>query len=165
MSKVGGDHESKRTYLRDGRNPLPSSEAVSKVMSANKGKGTGPEVTLRRALWQRGIRGYRVNHRGLPGRPDLAFTKWHLAVMVHGCFWHRCPRCDLPLPRSNTDFWRAKFERNVARDLRDMEKLRSVGWRTMVVWECEIREDLGAVVDRIAEALKVEDEYGHEVIR
>jgi DNA mismatch endonuclease (patch repair protein) len=142
-----------RRYLRDGRAPIPEKEATSRVMSANRGSDTGLEVTLRKALWSKGVRGYRTNLRGLPGRPDIAFTKHHLAIFVHGCFWHRCPMCQTSTPKTHTKFWSEKFEKNKARDARNLEELRTMGWRTMVIWECEVKDDLKAIVARIERAL------------
>ena len=80
------------------------------MMRANRAKNTTPELVLRRELSQRGLRGYRLHRKGVPGRPDLSFGPQRLAIFVNGCYWHRCPRCQLPLPRTHTDFWRAKFE-------------------------------------------------------
>lgn len=143
-----------RTYLRDGRAPIPSSETTSRVMSANRGKDTGPEIALRKALWKRGVRGYRIHLNGLPGRPDLVFLKKRLAIMVNGCFWHRCSHCLLSVPKTNTEFWESKFNRNVERDARVIEELNAQGWISMVVWECEVRDDVDGVVQRIMNALE-----------
>jgi len=141
-------------YQRDGRAPLPETENTSKVMSANRGKDTGPEISLRRALWARGLRGYRVHPKGLPGKPDIVFPRYRLAILVNGCFWHRCPNCKPSAPRSHTDFWNEKFARNMERDSRVLRDLHDMGWRTIVVWECSIRSDVHEVVKRI------EDEIG-----
>lgn len=140
-------------YLRDGRAPVPKKESTSRVMSANRGRATGPEVALRQALRRAGVSGFRVNQKGLPGRPDLAFTRARVAVFVHGCFWHRCPYCRLPLPKSHTAFWSAKFERNRARDIAKGAGLREAGWRVVVVWECQVRRDIGKVVARVERAI------------
>lgn len=142
-----------RKYLRDGRAPLPASETTSRVMSANRGKGTSVEIILRKALWHNGVRGYRTNMKGLPGRPDIVFTKQRLAIFVNGCFWHRCPRCNPSTPRTHAEFWNEKFEKNRARDLKKLEELDLLGWRTLIVWECEVRSDLDGVVRRIDEEL------------
>lgn len=143
-----------REYLRDGRAPVPEKEVTSRVMSANRGRDTVLEVTLRKALWNAGIRGYRTNLKGLPGRPDIVFTKHRLAIFVHGCFWHRCPMCQATAPKTHTKFWAEKFERNKARDARNLEELGALGWRTLVIWECEVRGDLRGVVARIKRTLE-----------
>jgi DNA mismatch endonuclease (patch repair protein) len=85
-------------------------------MRSNKGKNTSPEISMRKALRDNGASGYRL-HWKVPGKPDIAYPGRKIAIFVNGCFWHRCPRCDLPLPKSNTGFWTGKFERNVARDV------------------------------------------------
>lgn len=141
-------------YLRDGRAPVPEAERTSKVMSANRGKDTGPEVLLRKALWAKGVRGYRVHLKGLPGKPDIVFSRSKLAIFVNGCFWHRCPNCNPSIPKSHTTFWNDKFERNIERDARVIRKMHDMGWRTIVVWECSIRSDIYKVVKMI------EDEIG-----
>ncbi|HEV2520009.1 MAG TPA: very short patch repair endonuclease [Thermoplasmata archaeon] len=131
-----------RSYLRDGRAPLPARETTSRVMSANRGKDTTPELALRRELGRLGIRGYRLHQSSLAGRPDLSFGRKRVAVFVHGCFWHRCPRCDLPLPKTHTAWWQAKFARNRARDEAKERHLAKDGWRVLILWECQIREDV-----------------------
>jgi DNA mismatch endonuclease (patch repair protein) len=120
-------------------------------MKANRATETSPEVALRRALRRTGLPGYRKNWRGVPGRPDIAYPGRRVAVFVHGCFWHRCPRCDLPLPRTNADFWRRKFERNRERDRRKVRRLEDTGWRVFVFWECEVNEDAGACARTVVE--------------
>lgn len=125
---------------RDRRNPPASSAAVARSMSANRASRTGPERTLARALWHAGFRGYRLNWKGAPGRPDIAFPGRRVAIFVHGCFWHRCPTCRLPLPKSNREFWKEKFRANRARDRRKSKLLRNEGWKVHEVWECWIQE-------------------------
>lgn len=139
----------KRNYLRDGRSPIPKSETISRVMSANKATNTVPEVTLRKALWNSGLRGYRLHPKTIPGRPDIVYSKKRLAIFVHGCFWHRCPTCNNPLPKSNTEFWKAKFEKNVERDKRKKLILEEENWQVLIVWECEIKEKIGEVLAKI----------------
>ncbi len=140
-------------YIRDGRAPIPERESTSRVMSANRAKNTKPEVTLRRALWAQGLRGYRLHLKTVPGRPDLAFPVKRLAVFVHGCFWHRCSICKPSTPKSNIDFWRNKFDRNIERDERKARDLIEAGWKVLVIWECEIKQNLTEVVKRIEYAL------------
>lgn len=150
---MGAPNRKNKGYLRDGRAPLPASETTSKVMSANRGKGTSIEMTLRKALWRKGVRGYRVNMKCLPGRPDIVFTRRKLAIFVNGCFWHRCPLCKPSIPKAHVGFWNEKFERNKARDLKNLEDLSLLGWRTLSIWECEINSDLEGVVQRIEDTL------------
>ncbi|GAB3826398.1 hypothetical protein GCM10028895_37350 [Pontibacter rugosus] len=98
--------------------PLTAQEKISRYMRGNKGKNTKPELTLRRALWQAGLRGYRVHWPKAPGKPDICFPGRRLAVFVHGCFWHRCPYCQPSFPKTNLLFWQDKFDKNQARDAR-----------------------------------------------
>lgn len=134
-------------------NPTPSSEVTTKVMKANKGKNTGPEIRLRSLLRTHGYPGYRIGWKGVPGHPDICYPGRKVAIFVNGCFWHRCPSCNLPLPKTNTEFWKEKFERNVERDRRKTCELESMGWTVITVWECELRKDPGAVVTRITRNL------------
>lgn len=141
------------TYIRDGRAPIPKKESTSRVMQANKARDTKPEVALRKALREAGLRGYRLHSKQLPGRPDIAFGKAKVAVFINGCFWHRCPHCDLPLPKSNTDFWKKKFDANVVRDRKKVEALEEAGWRALTIWECEVDAQLLACLEKIERVL------------
>jgi DNA mismatch endonuclease, patch repair protein len=124
-------------YVRDKRSPTPKSEAVSRVMSANRAQNTTPELLLRKALWSANLRGYRLHPKHIPGRPDVAFTKNKLAIFVNGCYWHRCPKCNYALPKTNTEFWQQKFTRNTERDRRKKRGLQRLGWKVIFVWECD----------------------------
>jgi DNA mismatch endonuclease (patch repair protein) len=123
---------------------------VRNVMRANRARDTAPERALRRALRTAGHPGYRLNWRGAPGRPDISYPGRRVAVFVHGCFWHHCPRCQPSLPRSNGAFWARKFELNRERDTRKRRELEMGGWLVHEVWECDIRERLGEVTGSIA---------------
>lgn len=136
-------------FMRDGRAPIPSSVSTSRSMSANRGADTIPERHLRSVLREAHLVGYRRNYRGVPGRPDIAFLRNRLAIFLHGCFWHRCPTCRLPLPKTHKAFWREKFQRNVERDNRKLRELRRLGWRVLVVWECRLASNPESVVKRI----------------
>ncbi len=109
-------------------------------MLANVGRGTTPELALRRILRAAGARGYRVNFRAEGVRPDVVFTRQRVAVFLHGCFWHRCPTCRYTLPRSHRAFWVAKFRRNRQRDRMKRQLLEAAGWRVLEVWEHELRD-------------------------
>ena len=98
-------------------------------------RDTHPEVALRRALHARGLR-FRKNYGGLPGRPDIVFTRARLAVFVDGCFWHRCPE-HFHAPKANAEWWRAKFDSVVARDADTAVQLQAAGWLPVVVWQHE----------------------------
>lgn len=129
-------------YIRDGRSPLPLKDSISKIMRANKSKNTKPEITLRKSLWKCGVRGYRLHWSKVPGKPDIAFPSKKIAIFVNGCFWHRCPNCNLPLPKSNVEFWNDKFKKNVDRDYQKKSLLEKSNWKVLIVWECEIKNDL-----------------------
>ena len=135
--------------------PVPKSkkESVAKSMRSNKRSDTGPEILLRKALWKEGLRGYRKNFKKMPGSPDICFVSQKLAIFINGCFWHRCPKCDLPIPKSNTEFWTAKFERNIERDKKKIKRLKREGWSTLIVWECEIKKNLGIVLKKMRRRL------------
>ena len=120
-------------------------------MQGNKSKNTKPELVVRCYLRERGLRGYRVQWKRAPGRPDVAFPGRRVAIFVHGCFWHRCPYCNPSTPRSNVEFWQSKFERNRARDERDARELVEQGWTVVVVWECRLKKrHLHATMDEVA---------------
>ena len=139
-------------YIRDKRSPTPANDSVSKVMRANKRRDTGPEIALRRALREAGLSGYRLQWK-VPGRPDIAYPGRKVAIFVNGCFWHRCPRCDLPLPKSNQDHWIPKLQRNKERDSEKRKALEETGWTVITVWGCEIDTEIEAVVRRISREL------------
>lgn len=113
----------------------------SAVMSRVRSKNTRPELRVRKALWAAGLR-YRLQGAHLPGRPDIFFQGSRVAVFVHGCFWHRHPGCPRTrTPKSRREFWEAKFASNVARDARNITALEKLGWRVLVIWECEALDD------------------------
>jgi DNA mismatch endonuclease, patch repair protein len=110
----------------------------SRMMSKIRSQDTKPELLVRRHLHARGLR-YVLGGAGLPGRPDLVFPRWRVAVFVHGCFWH-WHACHLSrLPASNRKFWRAKLNRNQTRDAVSLLSLLSAGWRVATIWECSLR--------------------------
>lgn len=128
-------------------------ETTTKIMSSIHSKNTKPELQVRKMLYQSGIRGYRVNFKNLPGSPDICFTRWKLAIFINGCFWHRCPKCNLDLPRTNTDYWKTKFNNNIERDERNINELESLGWTVITIWECEIKENLQICTKKIADTI------------
>jgi len=136
-------------YIRDGRAPIPDSEVTSRVMRSNKGKDTKPEILLRSALREIEIPGYRLHWKQAPGRPDISYPGKKIAIFVHGCFWHRCPHCNLSLPKSNIEFWSEKFRKNVERDSKKKKALENEGWDVLVIWECKIKENVYACAQRI----------------
>ncbi|MEF2242808.1 MULTISPECIES: very short patch repair endonuclease [Xanthomonas] len=116
-----------------------SKDARSALMRSVRQKDTSPEVIVRRAAHSLGAR-FRLHQKSLPGSPDMVFPSRKLCIFIHGCFWHRHPGCRLAsTPGSNVDFWLEKFQKNVDRDNRKSEELKSLGWRVEVIWECETR--------------------------
>jgi len=113
-------------------------EKRTKIMKSIISDGTKPELVFRKYLFSQGLR-YRKNYKILPGRPDIVFIKKKIAIFIHGCFWHQHKNCKITnKPRSNTTFWKEKFAKNLERDKRNQKDLREMGWRTIVIWECEI---------------------------
>ncbi len=108
-------------------------------MASIRGKNTGPEIMVRKFLFSRGFR-YRLNHPRLPGHPDIVMRKYRTCIFVNGCFWHGHDNCRyFVLPKTNTEFWKAKIERNRARDIEEQRKLASMGWHCITVWECQLK--------------------------
>lgn len=127
-------------------------------MAAIRAKDTKPEMIVRRGLHARGLR-FRLHRKGLPGRPDLAFIDRRVAVFVHGCFWHAHEGCRyFKLPKTEPAKWKAKLEGNRTRDERDRGALEELGWRVIVVWECELKGktdvDLARLLDELAVAIR-----------
>ncbi|MCW5725075.1 MAG: DNA mismatch endonuclease Vsr [Maricaulaceae bacterium] len=119
-----------------------SPEERSERMARVRGRDTKPEMVVRRLVHAMGYR-YRLHGRGLPGKPDLVFGPRQKVVFVHGCFWHRHPdpECAFArLPKSRLDFWLPKLEANRERDLKNQAKLLEMGWRVLVVWECQLKD-------------------------
>jgi DNA mismatch endonuclease (patch repair protein) len=113
----------------------------SAVMRAVKSRDTGPELRVR-AMLRTIAPGYRLNRADLPGKPDIVYAGRKLAIFVHGCFWHGhdCPR-GARMPKANADYWGAKIARNRARDERTLAAYAAMGWRTLVVHECELKDE------------------------
>ena len=119
-------------------------------MASIRGKNTKPEIMVRKFLFCRGFR-YRLNHPRLPGHPDIVLRKYRTCVFVNGCFWHGHEGCRYyVIPKSNTEFWKAKIERNRNRDIEDQRKLATMGWHCITVWECQLKP---AVRERTLESL------------
>lgn len=115
------------------------SPAVHKSMVGNKRADTKPELLVRKRLREAGLTGYRLQWK-VPGRPDVAWPGKKVALFVNGCFWHRCPYCNLALPKSNVEYWTIKFQKNVERDERNLAELEKMGWQVFVIWECQLKK-------------------------
>jgi DNA mismatch endonuclease (patch repair protein) len=141
--------ERKPARLEDLRDTYEVSLCAARTMQANRSNDTSIETMLRRALWKAGLRGYRKNVNKLPGKPDIVYGSEKLAIFVHGCFWHRCPKCNPPKPKTNSRYWQAKFVGNVLRDSTNKQRLQSMGYRVLVFWECCLNKSLDKVVARV----------------
>lgn len=130
---------------------LETSNYRRRMMSRIKGRDTGPELSLRRAVWALGLR-YRLQYRIGRTRPDMVFIGRGLAVFVDGCFWHGCP-LHSTMPKSNRDFWEQKLTRNRERDAEDTRRLEAEGWRVLRLWEHEIEASPAECAQRIAAML------------
>lgn len=119
----------------DNRTPESRSRNMSRIPSKN----TKPEEIVRKYLFGQGFR-YKKNVSNLPGKPDIVLPKYKMVVFVNGCFWHAHKGCKWFVPpKSNTEFWEKKFAYNIERNKRNYKKLEDLGWRVIIVWECEIR--------------------------
>jgi DNA mismatch endonuclease, patch repair protein len=112
-------------------------------MSLIRAKDTKPEIKVRSFLYRHGLR-YRLYCNNLPGKPDLVLHKYKCVVFVHGCFWHghsdlACKRSNIP--KSNTEYWTSKIEKNKARDKKNIENIKKLGWRVFIIWECEVKSE------------------------
>ena len=116
-------------------------------MSRIRAKNTGPEIKLRKLLFARGIRGYRI-HFDLPGKPDIVFTRKKIALFIDGCFWHKCPVC-FQEPETRKEFWIKKIRSNIERDKKVNEQLSNDGWTVIRIWEHEIKKEPEKVVEKI----------------
>ncbi len=123
-----------------------SPQERSEIMRRVKGKNTSLEMKVRSALHRRGLR-YRLNYP-LPGKPDLVFVKARLAIFIDSCFWHGCPQ-HLRMPHSNEQYWHAKIQRNIERDVRINKLYEDMDWRILRVWEHELKQDFDGCVTKI----------------
>lgn len=136
-----------RRQRSNAREPAVS-ETRSRTMRAIRKRDTKPELKVRRQLHAMGLR-FRLHRSDLPGSPDIVLPRHRAVVLVHGCFWHQHPGCRHGnTPRVRTRYWIPKLARNVARDKRTIDALRALGWRTLVIWECELANP-DAVADRL----------------
>jgi len=127
-------------------------EQRSYNMSRIKGKNTKPELLLRKLLFRKGVRGYRIHYR-LVGKPDLVFPSKKVVVFIDGCFWHKCPKCFIE-PETRKEFWINKIEGNVKRDKEVNKILKKEGWKVLRFWEHEIKTKPDKIVSRIIKELE-----------
>jgi len=117
--------------------PEKRSEIMAKVHSEN----TTPEIRVRKLLHSMGYR-FRLHRHDLPGNPDIVLPKYRAVIFVHGCFWHGCPTCRNAKirPITNAEYWNKKLDRTMERDKNNVETLEQLGWRVLVIWECETKK-------------------------
>lgn len=132
-----------------------SKKERSANMSRIRSTNTRPEIIVRRALHQAGLR-FRLHAKELPGRPDVVFRPDRVCILVHGCFWHGCTKCvdGLRVVKSNSAYWSDKVAENKARDLRNRRALKELGWKVLEIWECETSQPrrLGSLIAKIQKA-------------
>lgn len=124
-------------------------------MAAIRSTGMKPEVMVRSLVHRMGYR-FRLHAKDLPGKPDLVFRSRKKIIFVHGCFWHQHQKASCPdgrAPKTNLGYWAGKLARNVSRDLRNVEALKVLGWRVLVLWECEVLKPTPALQRRIKKFL------------
>lgn len=123
-------------------------------MSRIRNKDTKPEELVRKYLFSQGFR-YRKNDARLPGKPDIVLPKYKTVIFVNGCFWHKHEGCKYFVwPKNNADFWKNKIESNVTRDDKNHQQLKELGWKVLIIWECELKrscqaERLERIVDLV----------------
>ncbi|MGI9651969.1 very short patch repair endonuclease [Chryseobacterium sp. RLHN22] len=119
-----------------------SKETRSYNMSQIKGKNTKPEILVRKFLFANGFR-YRLHDKKLPGKPDIVLRKYKAVIFVHGCFWHGHDGCEkFVIPKTRTHFWLNKINTNISNDNKNIEALKKDGWNVIIVWECEIKNEI-----------------------
>ena len=124
-------------------------EKRSDVMSKIGSKNTKPELILRSALFKKGFR-FRVHRKDLPGKPDIVLRKYQTVIFVHGCFWHYHKDCrEGRIPSTNSIFWKTKLLKNVEKDERNTKVLQEMGWKVIVVWECEIEKHFEETINQL----------------
>ena len=131
-----------------------TAEKRSWNMSRIRSRDTGPERQLRSMLHRAGFR-FRLNDRRLPGSPDIVLKKRRAVILVHGCYWHRHSECrNATTPSTRTDFWTSKFDATAERDKRNVEALRELGLRVIIVWECDLKKHPDSVMSEIRSKLE-----------
>ena len=132
--------------MSDTLTPSQRSYNMSRIRSRN----TTPERAVRHALWHKGYR-YRLNDKRLPGSPDLVLPKYRAVIFINGCFWHGHRGCTKYVdPKTNEAFWREKIARNIARDELNAQRLDTLAWTVITVWECELsKKNLDATITRL----------------
>lgn len=139
---------------------IKSAEDRSRNMAAIRSKDTKPEIFFRKLLFANGFR-YRKNVNYVPGHPDLYLAKYHTAVFIHGCFWHRHKGCKYAyIPKSRTEFWNEKFKKNIERDKKVLKQLSEKNIKCLIVWECTVKK-IAHKVDFAEERISAINNFFH----
>lgn len=134
----------------DDRTPEQRSDNMSKIRASN----TKIEVLVRKDLFSRGFR-FRKNDKRFPGKPDVVLPKYRTVVFVNGCFWHHHAGCKYATtPKSNTEYWKQKFQRNIANDVAHVRDLEADGWNVITIWECDLKKDFTSTMDGLESAIR-----------
>ena len=143
-----------------------SKEQRHNNMAAIHSKNTKPEILVRKFLFNRGFR-YRLNHPRLPGKPDIVLRKYRTCIFINGCFWHGHDGCKyFVIPKTRTEFWQTKIERNKKRDSENQRKLASMGWHCITIWECQLKPKVReATLESLSYTLSLIFLKNHEVER
>lgn len=128
------------------------------MMRAVHAEDTKPEVVVRRALFAAGLR-YRLHRRDLPGTPDIFVLKYNTVVFVNGCFWHQHGCKFTTRPKTHSEFWNNKFDNNVARDVKTLQRLSNEGFRVAVVWECSLKTAPARTTERLVQFILGDEEF------
>lgn len=129
-------------------------EQRSWTMSRVKGKDTKIKIQVRSYLFLKGYR-FRKNDKRYPGKPDVVLPKYKTVIFVNGCFWHQHPGCKhSKLPETNNEYWKEKLQKNVVNDQMHTKQLQDMGWRVIVLWECELKKDFDNQMKKVISALQ-----------
>ncbi len=127
-------------------------------MSHIRGVNTTIEILVRRYLFSHGFR-FRKNDKKLPGKPDVVLRKYNTVIFVNGCFWHHHKNCKLAyIPKTNTNFWMNKFDRNIKNDKKHLLELRKMGYHVITIWECKLKKDFDEEMSRVVKFLHKSEE-------
>jgi len=131
-----------------------SSQKRSEIMSKISGKETKPEILVRKLLFAEGFR-FRKNDKRLPGKPDIVLPKYKTVIFVHGCFWHGHLDCKKSkLPKTRKEFWEMKINGNIQRDIIVQDELKALGWRIIIIWQCQLGKNISSTIKDVISTLK-----------
>jgi len=122
-------------------------------MSRIRSKDTKPELIVRKYLWSKGFR-YRLQRKDLPGKPDIVLPGLHIAIFINGCFWHMHKCRIFVLPSTNTEFWYKKLSDNKVRDKKNYRALKKIGWKYIIIWECQLSKNRDKTLEKLHSILK-----------